>query len=585
MYLRQSTKWNKFLLAEAIENVGLPSRVVTFIRRKAAATVHSDAHAQKLSDQQGIELQKIDEKHLTWLGQLLKKFDFKLYDVGDARELAHFIKKAVRETSGIDTSSSEEEREALGERIVDAIGPVIDYAMDISGPAPEQLQTLADMKALRKRMTRALKRAELPEGEITTAQGIFDRSIISNFENSDDLQLRLRRIMIVLALDPAYYEEELKKADDLRKAYGLAQIFLDSPKKKEDNVIHEFDNGYYWYDIQSHACDFEGKQMGHCGRGEQGSLVSLRAGGGRQMKPFVTLEFDGTTLYQIKGKGNTAPKKDLWPYVDWFIENMGVERIAETGQHSSDHEAFDEMLEYFDEKHPDIKLRNSWVKDATKLLEEASIEEDSQTTVEIDWPGGPDDVQEVGVVLNHQAYWPVKDVIVDEDTHRLLWEIRHDAQSIADDTLYPNPRITASNIFARGVQDSQAAMIRIEMVWGDAFEPSYDDEQTIKEEAERLEAYLAEIVEIAEHLTSPNAAPEEAEFDYNGFFEGVMKKLEAYGVYRDIAGEIDAEDERGKSDQMDLPLAETKRTEPDWFDQQILDREQRIIQRWSQIIK
>ena len=570
MYLRQSNKWNEFLLAEGIENIGLPSRVVRFIRRQAAYTVYSDAHAEKLAAQQGVELQKIGEKHLTWLGQLLKKFDMKLYDVSDARNLAHFIKKAVRETSGVDASSSEEEREALGERIIDAIGPIIDWAMDIQSDSREDLQTLADMKALRKRMTRALTRARLPEGEIKTAQTIFDHSLLSRLTDNDDLSVRLRRIMIVLALDPYYYEEELKNADTLRKAYGLAQIFLDSPKKDEDKVIHTFDNGYFWYDVQSHACDFEGKEMGHCGRGEQGSLVSLRAGGGRKMKPFITLEFDGTTLYQIKGKGNTAPKKDLWPYVDWFIENMGVERITETGQHASDHEGFDEMLEYFDEKHPDIKLKNSWAKDATELLRqyETSISEDSQTSVEIDWPGGPDDVQEAGVVLRHQAFWPVKDIIVDEDTHRLRWEIRMDAQSIADNTLYPNPRIRIADVFARGVQDSQAAMIRVEMVWEESFEPRDDaDERSIKEEVERLESYLMEIDEIASALVASGQAPD-ADIDYNGFWEGVQKKLEAYGVYRDVAGEIDAEDERGRRNQMELPLQES-----------------RIIQRWKQIIK
>ena len=570
MYMRQHNKWNEFLLAEGIENIGLPSRVVRFIRRQAAYTVYSDAHAEKLAAQQGVELQKIGEKHLTWLGQLLKKFDMKLYDVSDARNLAHFIKKAVRETSGVDASSSEEEREALGERIIDAIGPIIDWAMDVHSDYPEDLQTLADMKALRKRMTRALKRANLPEGEIKTAQTIFDHSLLSRLTDNDDLSVRLRRIMIVLALDPYYYEEELKNADTLRKAYGLAQIFLDSPKKDEDKVIHTFDNGYFWYDVQSHACDFEGKEMGHCGRGEQGSLVSLRAGGGRKMKPFITLEFDGTTLYQIKGKGNTAPKKDLWPYVDWFIENMGVERITETGQHASDHEGFDEMLEYFDEKHPDIKLKNSWAKDATELLRqyETSISEDSQTSVEIDWPGGPDDVQEAGVVLRHQAFWPVKDIIVDEDTHRLRWEIRMDAQSIADNTLYPNPRIRIADVFARGVQDSQAAMIRVEMVWEESFEPRDDaDERSIKEEVERLESYLMEIDEIASALVASGQAPD-ADIDYNGFWEGVQKKLEAYGVYRDVAGEIDAEDERGRRNQMELPLQES-----------------RIIQRWKQIIK
>ena len=62
---------------------------------------------------------------------------------------------------------------------MDAIGPVIDYAMDIKSDNPEYLQTLTDMKRLRKRMTRALKRAELPEGEIKTAQTIFDHSLLS----------------------------------------------------------------------------------------------------------------------------------------------------------------------------------------------------------------------------------------------------------------------------------------------------------------------------------------------------------------------------------------------------------------------
>ena len=95
MYLRQSNKWNEFLLAEAIENIGLPPRVVTWIRRRAAFTADGDANAQKLADQQGVELQKIDEKHLTWLGQLLKSFDMRLFTVTDARQLTNFIKKAL----------------------------------------------------------------------------------------------------------------------------------------------------------------------------------------------------------------------------------------------------------------------------------------------------------------------------------------------------------------------------------------------------------------------------------------------------------------------------------------------------------
>ena len=570
MYLRQSNKWKEFLLAEAIENIGLPPRVVTLIRKRAKHVVDGDYDAQQLADQEGVELQKIDEKHLTWLGQLLKSFDMKLFTVTDARQLGHFIKKAVRDTSGIDASSSEEEREALGERIVDAIGPVIDYAMDISGPAPEQLQTLADMKGLRKRMVRALKRADLPLPEIKTAEVIFDKSVYENLYADADMHTRLRGILTALALDPVFYEEELKKADTFRKAYGLSQVFLSSPKKQEDKVIHEFDNGYYWYDIRSHACNFEAKEMGHCGRGEQGSLVSLRAGGGRKMKPFITMEFDGTTLYQIKGKANKAPKKDLWPYVDWFIENMGVDRITESGQHSSDPEGFAQMLAYLGNKHEDVKFKESWIAEADELLNqfEPTIETDSQTFLELDYAAEGED-GEVGVVLRHQAFWPVKDIIVDEDTHRLRWEIKQDAQEYANDTLYPNPRVTSADVFARGVQDSQAAMLRIELHWSDSFEPEdLEDEEQVKHEIERLLEFLDEIQHISKWLVSSQAAPEDAEFDYNAFHEKVQKRLEAYGVYRDLAGEIDAEDERDRSDQMELPLQES-----------------RIIQRWSKIIK
>jgi len=570
MYLRQPNKWNEFLLAEAIENIGLPPRVVTLIRRRAAFTVNGDAHAEKLANQQGVELQKIDEKHLTWLGQLLKSFDMKLFTPTDARNLANFIKKAVRETSVVDASSTEEEKEALGERLMLAIGPVIDYYLEIKSDYPEGLQTLADMKGLRKRMVRALKRADLPAPEIKTAEVIFDKSVYDNLYTDTDLHTRLRRILTVLALDPVYYDEELKKADSFRKAYGLAQVFLDSPKKEEDKVIHEFDNGYYWYDIQSHACDFEGKEMGHCGRGDHGSLVSLRAGGGRKMKPFITLEFDGDTLYQIKGKGNVAPKEDLWPYVDWFIENMGVERITETGQHSGDAASFDRLLAHIAKTHPDVKMRESWFAEADELLDqfEPTIETDDQTFLELDRASEGTD-GEVGVILRHQAFWPVKDIIVDEDTHRLRWEIRQDAASIADDTLYPNPRIRTVDVFARGVQDSEAAMIRVEMVWEDSFEPEdLDDEEQVKEELGRLTEYLDEIQDIAGYLVSTQAAPEEAEFDYNEFHEKVQKRLEAYGVYRDLAGEIDAEKERDREDQLELPL-----------------QEQRTIQRWAKIIK
>ena len=112
-------------------------------------------------------------------------------------------------------------------------------------------------------------------------------------------------------------------------------------------------------------------------------------------------------------------------------------------------------------------------------------------------------------------------------------------------------------------------MLRIELYWSDSFEPEdIENEEQVKHELERLLEFLDEIQHISKWLVSSQAAPEDAEFDYNEFHEKVQKRLEAYGVYRDLAEESDAEDERDKSGQMDLPL-----------------QEQRIIQRWSTIIK
>jgi len=548
MYLRQSNKWKEYVLQEGVEDIGLPPEVAHYLR------------------QQNEEHGPVENKHLTWIGNLLKAFKSRnIYNAGTHQTIVDDI---IGRGGWPDTPEGEE-------AWANAVGFVNDWYIDHSGH--RGLPTLADLKALKKRGRKMLKKRGATDVMLRQWDSYLDNRVM---RAANSLKAYFVPIMQLLAEDPASYAElraEVAKDTEqephraLRAANNIARETLDNPVKQEEQVIHTFDNGYFWYDIQSHVCDFEAKKMGHCGRGERGQLYSLRSGEKRrEIKPMVTLEMDeDRTVYQIKGKANQAPKEDLWPYIDWFIENADVERITEEGMHSSDPSGFDEMIAYLEEKHPNVKFKDSWVAEATELLEQfaPTIESDSQTFQEVDWPSL--DSPEVGFVLRHQAFWPVKDVIVDEDTHRLRWEVRHDAQSIADDTLYPNPRIRTVDVFARGVQDSEAAMLRVEMVWSDSFEPRDDgDERSVKEEIERLLEFLDEMQHISKWLISPNAAPEEAEFDYNGFWLGIQLRLEEYGVYRDVAGEIDAKDARDKSDQMDLPLQES-----------------RIIQRWSKIIK
>ena len=546
MYLRQSNKWNKWLLQEAVEDIGLPPAVAHFLR------------------QQNEEFGPVDNKHLTWIGQLVKeqRQDL-LLSREQLMEIRRHLQQAVRTTlekRDVDWVSN---KEVFGELFAEALAPLMEFRDEREKQSPN----IADIKKFKKRFIKNLKRLEIERTFIKGFDSYVDNRLVMGVRTF--FMKSVKPIMLLLAEDPQSYND-LREESGLQMAGIAAEEILANHPKAEEQVIHEFDNGYFWYDIRSHHCDFEAKKMGHCGRGEQGSLVSLRSGEGRRVKPMITMEFDGTTLYQIKGKANKAPKKDLWPYIDWFIENMGVERVTEMGMHSDDAPGFMEMMTYLAEKHEDVKFKESWTDEADELLNqfEPTIDTDSQTFLELDYASEGGD-GEVGVVLRHQAFWPVKDVIVDEETHRLTWEIKQDAQAYADDTLYPNPRVESADVFARGVQDSQAAMLRIELYWSDSFEPEdIENEEHVKHELERLLEFLDEIQHISKWLVSSQAAPEDAEFDYNEFHEKVQKRLEAYGVYRDLAGEIDAEDESAKSSQLDLPL-----------------QEQRIIQRWSKIIK
>ena len=546
MYLRQSNKWNEWLLQEGVEDIGLPPAVAHFLRQQDEA------------------FGPVENKHLTWIGQLVKeqRQDL-LLSREQLMEIRRHLQQAVRTTlekRDVDWVSN---KEVFGELFAEALAPLMEFRDEREKQSPN----IADIKKFKKRFIKNLKRLEIERTFIKGFDSYVDDRLVMGVRTF--FMKSVKPIMLLLAEDPQSYND-LREESGLQMAGIAAEEILANHPKAEEQVIHEFDNGYFWYDIRSHHCDFEAKKMGHCGRGEQGSLVSLRSGEGRRVKPMITMEFDGTTLYQIKGKANKAPKKDLWPYIDWFIENMGVERVTEMGMHSDDAPGFMQMMTYLAEKHEDVKFKESWTEEADELLNqfEPTIDTDSQTFLELDYASEGGD-GEVGVVLRHQAFWPVKDVIVDEETHRLTWEIKQDAQAYADDTLYPNPRVESADVFARGVQDSQAAMLRIELYWSDSFEPEdIENEEHVKHELERLLEFLDEIQHISKWLVSSQAAPEDAEFDYNEFHEKVQKRLEAYGVYRDLAGEIDAEDEIDKSGQLDLPL-----------------QEQRIIQRWSKIIK
>jgi len=179
----------------------------------------------------------------------------------------------------------------------------------------------------------------------------FVQEVLQNTEDRawKAFETRFRDTFTFLNLHPdnirvlAHYEL-MVNADNIAEA-ELAEM------EDPDQILHKFDDGSYWYDLQKGSCDIEGERMGHCGAGQSGgNLYSLRKPEGKRgkSKSYVTIESDGETVYQIKGRGNSAPPEATWNHIVWFIDNMGIDTVEEKGEYSDEPEAFEEMNDHLE---------------------------------------------------------------------------------------------------------------------------------------------------------------------------------------------------------------------------------------------
>lgn len=122
------------------------------------------------------------------------------------------------------------------------------------------------------------------------------------------------------------------KGMSVSEAYNLAEQWHEQLEATDGRidiqegqvVIKKFDDGYYWLDLNTSTCDLEGESMGHCGRTDADTLLSLRDDKG---KPHVTVAYDyDGTYYQMKGKQNKKPIQKYHPYiVSLFTEEHSPE--------------------------------------------------------------------------------------------------------------------------------------------------------------------------------------------------------------------------------------------------------------------
>jgi hypothetical protein len=211
------------------------------------------------------------------------------------------------------------------------------------------------MKALK-----ALSKAGVPSEKVEVVKEYINEQMLGEWRT---YWSRFNVLFSWLNDEPTNYE--MIKGDDINNAYNTAMQDLES-REDPDNILHTFDDGSYWYNLQVSNCSVEGERMGHCGSDSRGVLVSLRK---RQSKrkassSYVTMTWDSDTLYQIKGRSNDAPPYEMWDHIEWFIRNFDISSVQETGEHSNDVEGFREMIEYLQGRNRDVNFTGAVDEDA-----------------------------------------------------------------------------------------------------------------------------------------------------------------------------------------------------------------------------
>ena len=198
----------------------------------------------------------------------------------------------------------------------------------------------AFMKAIK-----ALSKAGVPSEKVETTKEYLRSLYAKNFHFWIN---QYSELIDFLNDDPTNYEL-IKDEYSIQDAHRKALEYLEG-KEEPEFVMHTFDDGSYWYNLNVSSCDVEASRMGHCGSDSRGVLVSLRKKQGkrRESSSYVTMTWseNESILYQIKGRQNDAPPEETWDHIAWFINNYSIQDVEETGEHSNDYDGFNEMNEY-----------------------------------------------------------------------------------------------------------------------------------------------------------------------------------------------------------------------------------------------
>ena len=226
-----------------------------------------------------------------------------------------------------------------------------------------------------KKAVRALQKIEFgsEEARLNKAEKtaeFLNGAIRDGWEN---FRRKYEEVFAFLNDHPSNYDEI--RDMDIREAIHTAEDYLEA-KEDPENIIHTFDDGSYWYNLNVSNCSIEAERMGHCGGDSRGMLVSLRKpkkGRKIESSSYVTMawnEGDGI-LYQIKGRGNSPAPEETWPAISWFVANQRVHQVLEEGEYAGNDEGFEKLNAYLKKENPGLYIPDAMKEKMEEAREEA----------------------------------------------------------------------------------------------------------------------------------------------------------------------------------------------------------------------
>ena len=338
--------WFKYVrenvLAEGLRDIGLPEFVIDYLEdampdasEKARMYIANGWKQSRGTIAGYYTVESFRYEVLSFLIKQLEEYVIKQHQsVGDDIE--------ARTLPSYNMDEPEKEREMYDDERIkqnEQVKFVVQNIVKVVGKPMGQWRK-AFMKAVK-----GLSKAGLPSEKVESIKEYLRSTYAKAFHQ----WLNQYTELVSFLNDDATNYELIKDEYSILDAQKYAERYLQSQENPE-NIMHQFDDGYYWYNLDKSSCDVEAQRMGHCGSDSRGVLVSLRKKKSkrRESSSYVTMTYSDyqNTVYQIKGRSNDAPIEDVWDHIAWFINNMGVDNVEETGEHSGDIETIQEMVEY-----------------------------------------------------------------------------------------------------------------------------------------------------------------------------------------------------------------------------------------------